>query len=198
MVMSFPPTLISVYRLIYLFEGSPFNISARKEVILSAGTVGSTQLLLLSGIGPAKTLELNNIPVVVNNPSVGANLTDHLLIPNVFQVRGNSLDGLIRDPTQQSQALAQWNLTKTGPFANSVANTYGFFRLPSSSSILAGIPDPAAGPNSPHFEMIPTVSFLWSPLQCMLKSRQNSWFAPGTVIPTTGNFLTIEIGRAHV
>lgn len=129
-------------------------------MILSAGTVGSTQLLMFSGIGTARTLQRNNIPVIVDNPSVGANLSDHLLIPNVFQVTGSNLDGLQRNETLEAQALTQWTSTRMGPFANSVANTYGFLRLPSNSSILAGITDPAAGPNSPHFEMIFTVRSL--------------------------------------
>lgn len=141
--------------------GIPFNVTARKEVILSAGTVGSTQLLLLSGIGTPRERILANISTIVDNPSVGANLTDHLLIPNVFEITGSNLDGLLRNTTQQLQAISQWTSTKMGPYANSVANTYGFLRLPSNSTILAGIPDPAAGPNSPHYEMIFTVSRLF-------------------------------------
>lgn len=142
-------------------KGIPFNVTARKEVILSAGTVGSTQLLLLSGIGTSTPLIRNNISVIVNNPSVGANLTDHLLLPNVFEISGPNLDGLLRNTTQAAQAMTQWTSTKMGPYANSVANTYGFLRLPSNSTIFTNISDPAAGPNSPHYEMIFTVSRLY-------------------------------------
>jgi choline dehydrogenase len=49
-----------------------------KEVILSAGTIGSAQLLLLSGIGPRVELEQHGIPVVIDLPGVGKNLEDHL------------------------------------------------------------------------------------------------------------------------
>ncbi|KAH7961740.1 hypothetical protein HPB52_011856 [Rhipicephalus sanguineus] len=56
--------------------GRPGKVNARREVILSAGTVGSTQLLLLSGVGPREDLERLQIPVVADLP-VGRNLQDH-------------------------------------------------------------------------------------------------------------------------
>ncbi len=49
-----------------------------KEVILSAGTIGSAQILLLSGIGPRDELEKYQIPLLVDLPGVGKNLQDHL------------------------------------------------------------------------------------------------------------------------
>ncbi|CAK9031309.1 unnamed protein product [Durusdinium trenchii] len=51
---------------------------AKTEVILSAGAVGSPQLLMMSGIGNAKDLESLGVPVLLDQPSVGANLQDHL------------------------------------------------------------------------------------------------------------------------
>lgn len=54
-----------------------FMIKARKEVILSAGTIGSAQLLLLSGVGPRGDLERLNIPVHADL-KVGYNLQDHV------------------------------------------------------------------------------------------------------------------------
>ncbi|MBN9231140.1 MAG: choline dehydrogenase [Legionella sp.] len=54
------------------------DLLARKEVILSAGTIGSPQLLLLSGVGPRADLEALGIPVVHDLPGVGKNLQDHL------------------------------------------------------------------------------------------------------------------------
>ncbi|KAL1415171.1 hypothetical protein MTO96_029687 [Rhipicephalus appendiculatus] len=57
--------------------GKQQNVSASREVILSAGTIGSTQLLLLSGIGPREQLGRLQIPVVADLP-VGRNLQDHV------------------------------------------------------------------------------------------------------------------------
>ncbi len=55
------------------------SLTARRGVILSAGTVGSPVLLMTSGIGPAVDLRALDIPVRVDLPGVGANLHDHLL-----------------------------------------------------------------------------------------------------------------------
>ncbi len=59
----------------------------RGEVILSAGSIGSPQLLLLSGIGPAAQLAQHGIPVVLDKPGVGANLQDHLQLRTDLQGR---------------------------------------------------------------------------------------------------------------
>ncbi len=61
---------------------------ATQEVILSAGSIGSPQLLQLSGIGPGALLQQQGIPVVFDAPGVGANLQDHLQIRAVFKVQG--------------------------------------------------------------------------------------------------------------
>ncbi|CRK31760.1 hypothetical protein BN1708_005561 [Verticillium longisporum] len=53
------------------------QVFARKEVILSGGSFGSPQLLLLSGVGPAADLKALNIPVVADRPGVGRNMQDH-------------------------------------------------------------------------------------------------------------------------
>jgi choline dehydrogenase len=54
------------------------------EVVLCGGTIGSAQLLLLSGIGPAEHLRALGIEVVADLPGVGENLHDHLLSPVIF------------------------------------------------------------------------------------------------------------------
>jgi len=59
-------------------EGAARSAVCRREVILSAGSIGSTQLLLLSGIGPGRDLLELDIPVVLDRPGVGKNLQDHL------------------------------------------------------------------------------------------------------------------------
>ena len=57
-------------------DGPKFVVGAKREIILSAGIVGSPQILQLSGVGPAKDLEKLHIPVVHDLPSVGQNLCD--------------------------------------------------------------------------------------------------------------------------
>ncbi len=64
----------------YLRAGQPASAAASTEVILCAGAIGSPQLLLLSGIGPAGELRALGIDPVADLPGVGANLQDHPII----------------------------------------------------------------------------------------------------------------------
>lgn len=61
----------------YSRKGKLHKVNAAKEVILSAGSIGSPQVLLLSGIGPKRQLDKFKIPVICNLPGVGRNLQDH-------------------------------------------------------------------------------------------------------------------------
>lgn len=61
-----------------LHNNSEFDILAQKEVILSAGSIGSPQLLLLSGVGPRAEIEKHGIALIHDLPGVGENLQDHL------------------------------------------------------------------------------------------------------------------------
>ncbi|CAH0579130.1 unnamed protein product [Chrysodeixis includens] len=54
---------------------------ATREVILSAGSISSPQILMLSGVGPQEHLETHNVECFVNSPMVGQNLQDHALMP---------------------------------------------------------------------------------------------------------------------
>ena len=60
---------------------------ARLETILATGSIGSPQILQLSGIGPASLLREHSIDVVHELPGVGENLQDHLQLRTVFKVR---------------------------------------------------------------------------------------------------------------
>jgi choline dehydrogenase len=65
-------------------EGSRLERAFAGEVVVCGGTIGSAQLLLLSGIGPADHLRSHGIAVVADLPGVGENLHDHLLSPVIF------------------------------------------------------------------------------------------------------------------
>ncbi|MBO9477146.1 GMC family oxidoreductase N-terminal domain-containing protein [Shimia sp. R11_0] len=69
-------------------NGTVMQYRANREVILSAGAVGSPQLLELSGIGNPAVLKQHGIDVVHQNDSVGENLQDHLQIRCAFRVEG--------------------------------------------------------------------------------------------------------------
>ncbi len=69
-------------------NGISHTARCRREVILAAGSIGSVQLLLLSGIGPAQHLQKLGIPVVQDRPGVGENLQDHLQLRLIYKVHG--------------------------------------------------------------------------------------------------------------
>ena len=64
----------------YMHEGTLHQVRVNSEVILSAGAFDSPKLLMLSGIGDAEQLQAMGISVVVDLPSVGQNLQDHVLV----------------------------------------------------------------------------------------------------------------------
>jgi len=73
--------------------GAVRDIAADKEVILAAGTINSPRLLMLSGVGEAKTLRSFGIDVVEDLPGVGENLQDHVLVSGVlFNYKGKMPD----------------------------------------------------------------------------------------------------------
>ncbi|XP_023952473.2 glucose dehydrogenase [FAD, quinone] [Bicyclus anynana] len=94
-------------------SGKSMDIIAKKEVVLAAGSIATPQLLLLSGIGPRKHLELLNIDCLLNLP-VGKNLQDHLFFPLFFKTNMNN--ELPRDLI--NILLLQYMVTRTGPFSN--------------------------------------------------------------------------------
>ena len=87
-------------------KGEMVTATARGEVILSAGSIGSPHLLQLSGIGPAALLHQHGIKVRHDAPGVGANLQDHLQIRAVFKVAGVK--------TLNTQANSLWGKAKIG------------------------------------------------------------------------------------
>jgi len=69
-------------------NGVTRSARCRGEVILAAGAIGSPQLMMLSGVGPAAELGKFGIPVVLDKPGVGANLQDHLQLRLIYKVSG--------------------------------------------------------------------------------------------------------------
>jgi choline dehydrogenase len=88
----------------------------RGEVILAAGSIGSTQILLLSGVGPAAHLQQHGIPVVLDRPGVGANLQDHLQLRMIYKVDGiTTLNERYHAPLGFARMLAEYALFRRGP-----------------------------------------------------------------------------------
>jgi choline dehydrogenase len=87
-----------------------------REVILSAGTVQSPQLLQLSGIGPADLLRRLGIEVVAELPGVGENLQDHYQARTIVRLKKRvSLNDAVRNPLQLAGMGAEWLVRRSGP-----------------------------------------------------------------------------------
>ncbi|MQT01330.1 GMC family oxidoreductase [Streptomyces jumonjinensis] len=97
----------------YALGGMTHRAYAASEVILSAGVVGSAQLLLLSGIGPAAHLRRTGVEVTVELPGVGENLHDHLLVSNVYEASRPLPPG--RANVLESQLFAATDSRRPGP-----------------------------------------------------------------------------------
>ncbi|MGN6588375.1 MAG: GMC family oxidoreductase [Solirubrobacterales bacterium] len=95
-----------------------------REVILSAGAIGSPQLLQLSGVGPAEQLREHGVPVVHDLPGVGENLQDHPYVSCIWDVPGG---GSLAD-AEKPKALLEYLLRRTGPLTSTVAEAFAFIR----------------------------------------------------------------------
>ncbi|KAI4195661.1 MAG: hypothetical protein LQ350_007069 [Teloschistes chrysophthalmus] len=111
--------------------GVTYTVRARKEVILSAGVFQSPQLLMVSGVGPAETLQKHNISIISNLPGVGQNLWDQPYWGVSFRVNVDTSSRLSKDPMYAAQAAKDYLTNQTGPLT-SLAGFLGFEKLPSS------------------------------------------------------------------
>lgn len=72
---------------VYQLKGAKHEAVASCEVVLCAGAIDSPGVLMRSGVGPGKALSDLGIPVLVDNPEVGANLQDHFIVPMMWQLK---------------------------------------------------------------------------------------------------------------
>jgi len=107
----------------YRLDGQVRTVTARREVVLSGGTVNTPQLLMLSGIGPADELRRHGIPVVADRPGVGRNLRDHLISGHIVRVSSGSLAD-----ARRPRELAAYLTRRRGMLTSNVAEAYGFVR----------------------------------------------------------------------
>ncbi|KAJ3915877.1 alcohol oxidase [Lentinula edodes] len=136
-------------------SGTLKTLTASKEVILSAGTIGTPSILLHSGIGNATTLTSLGITPLIHLPSVGQNLTDHIGVSSTWLVNSTlTYDTVLRNATLGETLLRQWEHSKTGINVDTSENHLAFLRLPENSSVLRTFGDPAAGNETAHFEFL--------------------------------------------
>jgi choline dehydrogenase len=116
----------------YEHKGKVVDISAHKEVVLSAGSIGSPHILQLSGIGPKATLEAANIEVKHDLPGVGENLQDHLEFYFQFKCKQPiTLNGKL-DWWSKLLIGTRWILSKKGLGSTNHFESCGFIRSKAS------------------------------------------------------------------
>lgn len=94
------------------------DVHAEHEVLLCAGSIGSPQILQLSGIGPAELSRSHGIDVVADLPGVGGNLQDHLQIRAVFKIEGApTLNVLASSLLGKARIGLEYAWKRTGPMS---------------------------------------------------------------------------------
>ncbi len=109
-------------------DGTRHTIHARREVILCAGAIGSPQILMLSGIGPAKQLAAHGIAVHHDAPEVGQNLQDHLQARLVFKCNEPTLNDEVRSLFKKAAIGLEYALFRTGPMTMAASLVFGFVK----------------------------------------------------------------------
>ncbi|KAK6833514.1 hypothetical protein PG987_008208 [Apiospora arundinis] len=183
--------------------GIEYTIKARKEVILSAGTFQSPQLLMLSGIGPKSTLAEFDIPVISDLPGVGQNMWDHIMFGPSYEVSFDTLDRVLHDPVVLAQTLAEYVATQSGPLTSNVVEFLGWEKLPASyraqfspatREALRQFPD-----DWPEVEHISGNGFIgdfaFPALQQPLDGRQYATILGAMVAPLSRGNVTLRSGR---
>lgn len=112
----------------YESEGRRHTVRAGREVIVSAGSINSPQLLQLSGVGPVDHLGRLGIDMVHANENVGRNLEDHVGINYTFKGRTATLNQILRPWWGKALVGMQYLLLRSGPLSMSMNNSGGFFR----------------------------------------------------------------------
>jgi choline dehydrogenase len=116
-----------------LSDGGMQRIAARREVLLAAGSIGSPQILQLSGVGPASLLRSREITVTQDLPGVGENLHDHLQIRLMYKVRNVvTLNQRANSLLGKAAMGLEYLLFKTGPLTMPPSQLGAFARSDSS------------------------------------------------------------------
>ena len=102
----------------YRHGGKTKRVRANREVILAAGSIKTPQLLMLSGLGPAKHIAEHGIHVVLDRPGVGANLQDHLQMMLTYRLEGTkTLNQRYNAPFGRVSIALEYALLRSGPMA---------------------------------------------------------------------------------
>jgi len=111
----------------YWKDNQSYTIKANREIILSAGSIGSAQLLQTSGIGEAKKLSKLGVSVIKNCAGVGKNLQDHLMFRPVYKVKNiQTLNKKINSLVGKLMIGMEYVFFRKGPMTMGASQLCGF------------------------------------------------------------------------
>ncbi len=117
-------------------EGRPFHASASRDVVLSAGAIGSPQLMQLSGVGPGDLLHGLDIPLVHDLKGVGDDLQDHLQVRMVMRsTRAFTFNDDMRNPLRMALVGLKFALQRRGPLTVSAGYAGAFLKTDPALSL---------------------------------------------------------------
>ena len=129
----------------YRHAGERATVTARREVLLSAGALQSPKLLMLSGVGPGDELRRVGIPVLKDAPNVGGNLQDHFIVPMMWRLNPGS-------PSLNSRLSGMRLLWEVLRY---LARRQGAMRMPAAEVGVFARSDPAAPRPDLQFHCLP-------------------------------------------
>lgn len=109
-------------------DGARRKVTAGREAILSAGAIGSPQILMLSGIGEAARLRDHGIDVLRDVPAVGRNLQDHLQARLVMKCTEPTLNDEVRSLVNKARIALKYALFRAGPMTMAASVAVCFLR----------------------------------------------------------------------
>lgn len=110
--------------------GGRHTAQANMEIVICAGTFGSSSLLELSGIGSKELCSRMGIRNIIDNPNVGENLQDHIMCGPSFEVRdGVATADMMRDPSVAAKATEEYQNSRSGPLAQGAGYSFAYTPL---------------------------------------------------------------------
>ncbi|MEM9221330.1 MAG: GMC family oxidoreductase N-terminal domain-containing protein [Pseudomonadota bacterium] len=108
-----------------------FTVNAAAEIILCAGTIGTPQLMMLSGVGEAEQLKTHGLDVIVDKLAVGKNLQDHLQARLFFKCSEPTMNNEARGVLDQARIALKYLISRQGPLAMAASVATAFLKTSS-------------------------------------------------------------------
>ncbi|TVY18404.1 Dehydrogenase [Lachnellula arida] len=117
-------------------EGTPYTINAKQEIVVSAGAFQSPQLLMVSGVGPAATLDEFDIDVVSDLAGVGQNMWDHIFYGMVWPINMETRQRLLNQE-YLDEKIAEYHVSPTNILSSNVFDYLAWEKLQNRTQLSA-------------------------------------------------------------